>query len=57
MEFKDIIQEKEMEDGFVLFQTDGGFFLGVRINNKIEYVQMIDKTAFNCMMKREGKSP
>ncbi len=53
---EDVIQEKTLDDGFVLFQTDVGFFIGVRVDNKVAYVQPIDKAAFNCILKREGKS-
>ncbi len=55
MDFKDVIQEKTLDDGFVLFQTDVGFFIGVRIDGKVDYIQTIDKTAFNCILRREGR--
>ncbi len=54
IETKDIIKSKELGDGFFIFQSDSGYFLGVHSTEGIAIVQPIDKETYNSLEQREG---
>lgn len=54
-EVKDIIETVSLSDGFVLFQSDTGFYLAIcTANAGITACQKIDKAAYDCISRREG---
>jgi hypothetical protein len=52
---KDIIETVSLSDGFVLFESDTGFYLAICTTNAgIAACHKIDKAAYDCMKRREG---
>jgi hypothetical protein len=56
IDVKDIIETVPLLNGFFLFQNDTGFYLGITCDNTgIAAIHMLDKAAYDCIKKREGK--
>ncbi len=51
----DIIEEFNLTDGFLIYQNDTGFFLALKTKEQGTVAcQKIDKTAYDCMKRREA---
>jgi hypothetical protein len=56
-DIKDIIETVALDSGFVLFQNDTGFYIGVCCANAgIAATHQIDKAAYDCIKRREGRT-
>jgi len=51
IDIKDIIEEEQLGDGFLLFRNAEGFYIGFVQNGKLEIYQRIDRQAFNVIQK------
>jgi hypothetical protein len=54
VEMKDIIDSKELGDGFLIIHNEAGYFLGVREKEGPRILQTIDRETFNSLERREG---
>jgi len=53
---KDVIETVSLSNGFILFQNDTGYYLGIVCENTgIAAVHAIDKRTYECVKRREGK--
>lgn len=50
---KNITELINLSEGFILFETDVGYYLGYYSNNEIVVYQKIDLTTYRCMERRE----
>lgn len=55
VDFKDITEIVDLENGFFLFQNDVGFFLAINCGSGDITEYPIDKTTYDCVKRREGK--
>jgi len=52
---KKIIRSSTLGDGFIIFQTEDGYFLGIHGAQGLIAQQTIDKETYCSLDKREGK--
>ncbi len=50
----DIIRSKQLGEGFMIFQNDDGFFVGMVDNGELLAVCEIDRSAYNSIEKSGG---
>jgi len=54
---KDIINSRQLGKGFIIFQTDSGYFIGFLLNGEIQVTKQIDKSAYNTIEKSSRGTP